>query len=87
MDNINVSKLEKIITNGKLNYVLVHGVLGWGVVTALLFSLLRHFTIAPQSVGSVSINLIVFSIGGLIFGLVMWTVLKNKYARLKHKKL
>ncbi len=79
MDDSQLAKLEKIIKKGRVNYILVVGVLSWGVVTALLFSLLQHFTGTPQSFGTVAVSLVVSALGGMLWGGFMWNYLKKRY--------
>ena len=69
-------KLEKwarIREKGKQRFVLVYGVLGWGVSTGLLWSLLMAFIEPSENVwGKLAIAMIIFPIAGIAFGHLTW---------------
>ncbi len=75
-------KLREIIEEGKWNYVFKYG-LGWGFLTATLIILFNKF-ILEYKIDSfdVSLNYILFGIGGLIVGLIGW---KNINEKIKQK--
>lgn len=74
-------KLAAINRKGFTRFVLVHGVIGWGVGTALLFSLIMWIFKNESILHFLSISLIVFPIGGILWGSVMWVVINRKYKR------
>lgn len=83
MHDLKVAKLEKIIKKGRMNYILFHGVLAWGVVTAILFLLIQHFTGVPQTLESIALSLVLFPIGGIFWGSLMWVLIKNQYNKVR----
>ena len=67
-------KWRKIQTHGKLRFVLLRGVLGWGLPTAILtrvadFYLFKEADTAPSWL----VTPLIFSVGGYLFGLLMWS--------------
>jgi len=75
-------KLKKLISKGKLHYVLWNGVFVWGVTTAVLFSLIQHFISNKPFTENIWISLIMFPISGIIFGLVMWSKINKQYTKI-----
>jgi hypothetical protein len=60
---------------GKARYILLVGVIGWGIPTGILFSLLNGWTSGePHHFWGprLAVSLVLFPIGGIFFGLVMW---------------
>lgn len=80
MTESGTTKLDKIIAGGRTRYVLVRGVLLWGVTTALLVSLLMHVLGPGLSPTAAARNFVIFPIGGIAWGLLMWHWFKKRYA-------
>ena len=72
-------KLKDIIKEGKWNYIFKYGVIYWGLLTATLFILFNKF-ILEYKIDSFSISLdyILFGIGGLIVGILGWKNINKK---------
>lgn len=87
MNNSKLEKLEKTLEKGKLKFVVLHGVLGWGVTTAILFSVFQHLMGSSQTVSSIAVSLVAFPIGGMLWGIWMWHVLQKQYKKLQSKAL
>ncbi len=81
MDKARVERMEKVISQGRLRFILFRGVLGWGIPTAVLFTLFQYFTGTPQTLITIAISMITFPIGGLLFGFVMWAFFRRQYAK------
>lgn len=81
MEDDKFNKLKRLMDKGKLHYIFVHGVLGWGVSTAILFSLLQAFSGEAAFFDVLPISFILFPIGGLFWGLYMWSYLGKQYAK------
>jgi hypothetical protein len=64
---------------GKWNFVFTYGVVRWGMLCALLIILFNKF-ILDQKIDSfdVTLNIILFGIGGLIVGLWSWSNINKK---------
>jgi hypothetical protein len=70
----------KISGRGKARFVLIRGVLGWGMTTFVLIGLYRVFVNHDRSYLnpiSLFIGLIAWSIGGALWGLAMWRTGQN----------
>ena len=67
---------------GRTRFVVLHGVVGWGLTTALLFSvvmpLINENDTFPELLPTA---LITFPIGGIAFGWFLWGVLERAYAK------
>jgi len=63
----------QIRKKGEMHYVLFYGVLGWGLLTAVLFQLIQHFAFEKSiTIESVLITTTIFVIGGYFWGKFMW---------------
>lgn len=68
----------QIRKKGEKHFILFHGVLGWGLLTGILFQAIQHFVFGkPITIAGVLITMIAFAIGGYFFGKIMW----NSYER------
>ncbi|MCB5225573.1 hypothetical protein JAO78_001910 [Alishewanella sp. 16-MA] len=76
-------KLKALVRKGKWSYVLKHGVLGWGVPTAILWSAIMHFIDSIPFNESIFLALVLFPIGGLFWGLFMWFFIKREVSKLQ----
>ena len=79
MNKVQKEKLKEYVDMGKWNYVFTYGVVRWGMLCALLIILFNKF-ILDQKITSfdVSLNIILWGIGGLIFGLWTWGNINKK---------
>jgi phosphate/sulfate permease len=74
-------RLAKTLALGKKRYVIFHGVLGWGLLTAVL---INAFTLMRQkewNVFEIAANFVVFPLMGIFWGLAMWAYIKWKAAK------
>jgi len=62
----------------KFRFILLRGVLGWGIPTALFFQLIMHLTGEKDFFDGIISSLIIFPITGIFFGYFLWNS--------KHKK-
>ncbi|MGO2331885.1 hypothetical protein [Pseudoalteromonas sp. 120-MNA-CIBAN-0494] len=79
-----LEKLDKVLAMGKWQYVVKHGVLGWGVLTAILYTGLMYLTSSSPLLQTLLISLVLFGLGGIFWGLFMWYFInrrRNKIAR------
>lgn len=72
-------RLAKIVNSGKLRFIIIHGALGWGVLTATVVTAFKFFTHQKTHFPEVLISFIVFPICGLLWGAFMWPILKKKH--------
>jgi hypothetical protein len=53
-------------------FIMVYGVLSWGLLTAIAWSLVTSKLNMAEFLGVLPIALVVFPIGGYFFGAFMW---------------
>jgi hypothetical protein len=82
MSNSNSEKSAKLSKLGRTQFVLRFGVLGWGIPTAILFSLVQGYRSGWDGfLFELILALLIFPLGGILFGRIMWWVLENKRAK------
>lgn len=79
-----LEKWEKLRTKGKWNYILIYGVLGWGVGTGILFSLV--FPLVMEAMGDkppflpvFAGSIVLFPLGGIAWAWFMWIYAEKVY--------
>ncbi|MFC0524471.1 hypothetical protein ACFFGV_12925 [Pontibacillus salicampi] len=84
-----MEKWEYTRTKGKRRFIISNGVLGWGLPTALLFfgitNMVEHGMslqsyITGEGIMEMLISLIIFPLGGVIFGYMVWGLNESMYA-------
>jgi hypothetical protein len=80
-----IARQEKLIAQGMTRFILVYGVLGFG----LLFFVIR--TLFTAATGALSLKFIVIlaimcAIGGAIWGLIMWLLINWQYRKVTQSK-
>ncbi|MHC6645037.1 hypothetical protein ACYTPF_00465 [Alteromonas sp. HB246098] len=79
---MNMEKWAKTREKGKQRFVLVNGVLGWGVTTAILWSVLIELIEPSQNIWvRPIIALIIFPIAGIAFGHLTWNKSEKAYEK------
>ena len=71
--------LRSKFLKGKWHFIFVHGVIGWGLLTAILFSVVNYLTTDTQFLQGMGTYFIIFPIGGIAWGYVMWLRFYNQY--------
>jgi hypothetical protein len=67
---------------GRGRFVLLYGVLGWGIPTAILFVLIRCYQDGWNSFLFHLISaLVLFPLGGILVGHSMWKRLERRHVR------
>lgn len=75
-------KLDKIRKLGRDKFVLRYGILGWGLSTAILFTLFLGFTEGWDDFAFKLIPaLIIFPLGGFGWGRLMWAFFERMNKR------
>jgi len=78
------TKWESIRARGKSRYIFLYGIIGWGVPTAILYTILtslfeiRTLTFNQEILKTFLISIILFPIGGIFFGLWTWSWIVKK---------
>ncbi|MCG6200516.1 hypothetical protein [Psychromonas antarctica] len=71
---------KKLREKGRLRFIFVRGILGWGLpmflIVILLFNVGENGVILPASI---AIHAAIWTVGGMIFGGVMWHLSEKKY--------
>jgi hypothetical protein len=80
-----LEKWEKLRAKGKWNFILIYGVLLWGVSTAVLFSFI--LPLATGDKGSFlhvfALSIVLFPVGGIAWGYFMWIFSEKAYEKAK----
>ena len=79
-----LARVETILKKGKARYVILHGVFGWGLLTAILFIIFTHFTKNQITRSDIIIPFVLFPIGGIFWGLSMWYYFKRRFETQSH---
>ena len=72
-------KWTKTRQMGRWRFVFLRGAIGWGVPIALVWSAVMARHGSTTFFGWLQIALVIFPIGGLVWGLVMWRVNEKRY--------
>jgi hypothetical protein len=75
------ARWESVRRRGRRRFILVEGVLIWGVSGGVLTAIVTHLLGSPGPLwGGLAINLVLFPLGGIGFGKKMWTHGERRYA-------
>ena len=66
---------------GFWRFVVVDGVMAYGMTMAMALLLLREWTVGPTSAYVVTRMAVEGVLGGLVFGVLAWVATERKYAR------
>lgn len=78
MNDLETEKKTKLTTLSRSQYVLRYGVLGWGIPTAILFALVQTYRSGSDGFLTQLIPaLILFPLGGILFGRMMWWMMEK----------
>ncbi len=83
MSKINLERLERQISKGKFHFVLLWGVIGWGIPVALVMKLIQYFFGNRSFFDGLISWLVVFSIAGIFYGIWLWSYQNKKYEKAK----
>ncbi len=78
-----LEKWEKLRAKGKWHFILIYGVLGWGVGTAALFSLIFPLVMGHKVpfLPVFASSIVLFPLGGIAWGYCMWILSEKAYAK------
>jgi hypothetical protein len=74
-------RIKRIFASGKTRFVLISGVLRWGLMTAALVSVFQIIKYKKLDWADVVIPFVVLPIMGSFWGLWMWHVVIEKKAK------
>jgi hypothetical protein len=72
-------KWSKTRKKGRTRFIWLYGVVGWGVVTGVLWAAAMAFQGLGHLPLLLPLALIVFPIGGFFFGRKMWTTFEDQF--------
>jgi hypothetical protein len=78
-------RLQRIVDRGHLRYVLLHGVLGWGLPMALVVTLIEYWPGREELFDALPLALLVFGVGGVLFGEMMWWSIRIRCDRIARR--
>ena len=79
---MNPEKWKRTRLMGKTRFMWVIGFLGWGITTAVLFSVLMHYIQPDQQMWvRPLISLVLFPLVGLLWAHFVWLWSQKKYAQ------
>lgn len=77
-----LEKSRRLRERGRRHFIVWSGVIGWGVPTALLFSVGMAWWLADRTFLDVApLAIVVFPIGGYFWGAVMWSWFEREWKR------
>lgn len=74
---------EQLRKKGKAKYILIHGLLLWGIPMSLVANTYLHFRGGIPWTPMIYYTTPIFLIASLLFGLLMWKFLENRYNKRK----
>ncbi|MDP4261502.1 MAG: hypothetical protein Q8941_03115 [Bacteroidota bacterium] len=90
LEKVSLVNYEKRLALPKWKYILLFGIIGWGLPVAIIVTIINMFTdkksLAYMLQGELWINLMGFTVGGIAFGLVTRMFIRKKYLKLKDKE-
>lgn len=82
MNEKQIQQWEILRKQGKINFVIKKGVIQWGVLTALFFSVFMHFVQPGDPIWfRPLLSLVIFPFGGIFYGLWVWATVEKKYQK------
>jgi hypothetical protein len=82
----NITKWEMTRAKGLKNFVLMNGVLGWGIPLGIFVALMHVLENGWQKFGSdLMLSIAIYAVAGVFFGLATWAIAEWRYARVLAK--
>lgn len=85
-----LERMEKQLAMPAGKFVLIYGVLGWGITTALLYTIVMSFirgrTLTEVLEKDIWVNLLTFMLAGIFFGVIFRKLLPRYIRQLKEKE-
>ncbi|WNS75697.1 hypothetical protein RRV45_01205 [Bacillus sp. DTU_2020_1000418_1_SI_GHA_SEK_038] len=78
MNSEQKEKWKKVHSKGKIRFILLRCMLGWGLPVGLIYSLWTHWS---ENIMIKTQSVIIFMICGLIGGLLYWMAMEQKYRK------
>lgn len=78
-----LARLERARAGGMWRYVILAGVVGWGVTVAILFSLFVGGWTWDGFLSELKTAIVIFPIAGVLFGFFMWNLVNREWQKLQ----
>jgi len=76
-----ISNRERLISKGKTSFIIRRGIIDWGITTAVLYTLfasvLDNGFNGNAFISEVVMSFVLFPISGVLFGIIMWSLLNR----------
>ena len=77
-----IQRWEETRKRGKWNFILVNGVLAWGVpMFAIMTFFVNKRPDKPLTLGMLAVSAVIWACGGFCFGLAMWAFSERRYQK------
>ena len=76
-------RLQRIRDGGHLRFVLLYGLIAWGVRLALALAFLSSWREERHFLDALPRSLLVFGVGGVLFGEMMWWSIRIRCDRIE----
>lgn len=76
-----LARWGEIRKRGRLRFVVLNGVLGWGLTTGVLYSVVMALLMGRSLLTLLTYSLVLFPIGGIFFGLWTWHSSEKNWRR------
>lgn len=80
MSKKQADRWAKSRARGRSTFILMYGVLFWGIVTAFLFAAVSVFISDRSFLDTLKFALPTFMTGGIFWGILMWVMAENSYS-------
>jgi len=80
MNQENIQKWKVTREKGLARFLVLHGVLGWGLPMFIIMTF-AIYRISLEDLSQIIRSIIIWAIGGLVFGLWMWKLGERRYRK------
>lgn len=80
---LELQKLDALLAKGKWYFILVFGVLYWGMLVSFMVALIHYFILGDPFWAELQRALYIYPIGGILFGWFAWVQIHRKRDKLR----
>lgn len=66
---------------GKARFIFENGLAAWGIPMMVVMGFVNNPFMSDNPLSSVSIHIVTWCIGGLLFGAAMWAISESRYKK------